>query len=108
MGDDSSWMHGVVSFGPFRLFATERLLKKGDEALQLRGRALDTMIALVERPGAVVTQRELIWRVWPDVTVEEASRAARAPQCCGCPLHEASARFSDHNPLGPTSPGGNG
>jgi predicted ATPase/DNA-binding winged helix-turn-helix (wHTH) protein len=73
MDGDSSLMHGVVSFGPFRLFAAERQLKKGDEALQLGGRALDTLIALVERAGEVVTQGELISRVWPDVTVEEAN-----------------------------------
>ena len=73
MDGDSSFMHGVVSFGPFRLFAAERQLKKGDEALQLGGRALDTLIALVERAGEVVTQRELIARVWPNVTVEEAN-----------------------------------
>ncbi len=66
-------MHGVVSFGPFRLFAAERQLKKGDEALQLGGRALDTLIALVERAGEVVPQGELISRVWPGVTVEEAN-----------------------------------
>jgi predicted ATPase/DNA-binding winged helix-turn-helix (wHTH) protein len=73
MGGDSSWMHGVVSFGPFRLFAAERRLTKGDEPLRLGGRALDTLIALVERAGEVVTQRELISHVWPDVTVEEAN-----------------------------------
>jgi predicted ATPase/DNA-binding winged helix-turn-helix (wHTH) protein len=66
-------MRGVISFGPFRLFAAERQLKKGDEALQLGGRALETLIALVERAGEVVTQAELISRVWPDVTVEEAN-----------------------------------
>ncbi|HEX4614624.1 MAG TPA: winged helix-turn-helix domain-containing protein, partial [Stellaceae bacterium] len=65
--------HGVVSFGPFRLFAAERQLKKGDEPLQLGSRTLDTLIALVERAGEVVTQRELISQVWPDVTVEEAN-----------------------------------
>jgi predicted ATPase/DNA-binding winged helix-turn-helix (wHTH) protein len=69
-------MHGVVSFGPFHLFAAERQLKKGDEALQLGGRALDTLIALVERAGEIVTQGELISRVWPDVTVEEANLRA--------------------------------
>ncbi len=73
MEGDSSRMRGVVSFGPFRLFAAERQLKKGDEPLQLGGRALDTLMALVERAGEVVTQRELISRVWPDVTVEEAN-----------------------------------
>jgi len=65
--------HGVVSFGPFRLFAAERQLKKGDEPLQLGSRTLDTLIALVERAGEVVTQRELISRVWPGVTVQEAN-----------------------------------
>ncbi len=73
MDGDSSLTHGVVSFGPFHLFAAERQLKKGDEPLQLGGRAFDTLIALVERAGEVVTQRELISRVWPDVTVEEAN-----------------------------------
>jgi DNA-binding winged helix-turn-helix (wHTH) protein len=68
---DSSWKRGVVSFGPFRLFPAERQLKKGDKPLQLGGRALDTLIALVERAGEVVTQKELISHVWPDVTVEE-------------------------------------
>jgi predicted ATPase/DNA-binding winged helix-turn-helix (wHTH) protein len=63
----------VVSFGPFRLFAAERLLKNGDEPLSLGGRALDILIALVERAGEVVTRAELISRVWPDVTVEEAN-----------------------------------
>jgi DNA-binding winged helix-turn-helix (wHTH) protein len=63
----------VISFGPFRLYADERLLKKGDETLVVGGRALDILIALVERAGEVVTRKELISRVWPDVTVEEAN-----------------------------------
>src|SRR6202045_2391415 len=63
----------VLSFGPFSLFGAERLLKKGDEAIPLGGRALDILIALAERPGEVVTRKDLISRVWPDVTVEEAN-----------------------------------
>ena len=63
----------VLSFGPFSLFAAGRLLKKGDEPIPLGDRALDILIALVEQAGKVVTQRELISRVWPDVTVEEAN-----------------------------------
>src|SRR4029077_17610342 len=63
----------LASFGPFRLFTAERQLKKGDDAVPLGGRALDTLIALVERAGEVVTQRELLSRVWPDVTVDEAN-----------------------------------
>ena len=65
----------VVTFGPFRLFVAERILKKHDEPLPIGGRALDLLIALVERPA---------WRdphswaasmaqVWTGVTVEEAN-----------------------------------
>jgi predicted ATPase/DNA-binding winged helix-turn-helix (wHTH) protein len=70
---DNPRPNNVVSFGPFRLLLAERLLKKGDEPLPLGGRALDILIALVERAGEVVTRGELISRVWPNVTVEEAN-----------------------------------
>src|ERR1700740_3571878 len=63
----------VLSFGPFSLFAAERLLKKGGEPVPLGGRALDILIALAERAGEVVTRKELISTVWPDVSVEEAN-----------------------------------
>jgi predicted ATPase/DNA-binding winged helix-turn-helix (wHTH) protein len=73
MDGDILGTNDVASFGLFRLFATERQLKKGDEPVQLGGRALDTLIALVECAGEVVSQKELISRVWPNVTVEEAN-----------------------------------
>jgi predicted ATPase/DNA-binding winged helix-turn-helix (wHTH) protein len=63
----------VLSFGPFSLLASERLLKKGDEPIPLGDRALDILIALAERAGEVVTHKELISTVWPDVTVEEGN-----------------------------------
>jgi len=65
--------HEVISFGLFRLYVVERLLKKGDETLAVGGRALDILIALVERAGEVVAREQLISRAWPDVTVEEAN-----------------------------------
>jgi predicted ATPase/DNA-binding winged helix-turn-helix (wHTH) protein len=70
---DNPRVNEVVSFGPFRLFASERLLKKDEQTIRLGGRALDILIALVERAGEVLTRRELISRVWSDVTVEEAN-----------------------------------
>jgi predicted ATPase/DNA-binding winged helix-turn-helix (wHTH) protein len=73
MVSDSSQAIDVASFGPFRLFAAERLLEKADQPLQLGGRALDILITLVERAGEVVSRKELISRVWPDVIVEEAN-----------------------------------
>jgi predicted ATPase/DNA-binding winged helix-turn-helix (wHTH) protein len=68
-----SQANSVISFGPFRLYADERLLKKGDETLAVGGRALDILIALVEQAGEVVTRKELILRVWHDETVEETN-----------------------------------
>ena len=63
----------IVSFGPFRLVASERLLTKNDETVPLGGRALDILITLTEQAGSVVSTEELISSVWPDVTVEEVN-----------------------------------
>jgi Transcriptional regulatory protein, C terminal len=63
----------VLSFGPFSLFAAERLLKKTDEPIPMGGRALDILIVLAQRAGEVVSHKELISSVWPDLTVEAAN-----------------------------------
>jgi predicted ATPase/DNA-binding winged helix-turn-helix (wHTH) protein len=63
----------VTAFGPFRLLATQRLLLEGEKPLRLGSRALDILIALVERPGELLTKKELMARVWPDTVVEESN-----------------------------------
>jgi predicted ATPase/DNA-binding winged helix-turn-helix (wHTH) protein len=63
----------VLSFGPFSLIPNERLLTRDGVAVPLGGRTLDTLIALVSLPNEVVSKRDLMARVWPDVTVEEGS-----------------------------------
>ncbi len=63
----------VVSFGPFRLVASARLLTKDGAPLEVGARTLDVLTALVSRPNEVVSKRDLLARVWPDVTVEESS-----------------------------------
>jgi len=63
----------VLSFGPFSLFPAERLLKKADKPIAIGGRALDILIELMERAGEVVTNKELISAVWPDVVVEKGN-----------------------------------
>jgi predicted ATPase/DNA-binding winged helix-turn-helix (wHTH) protein len=63
----------TVSFGAFRLSAAARLLVKDTEPVALGSRSLDILIALVERPGEVVSTGDLFRRVWPDVVVEEGS-----------------------------------
>jgi DNA-binding winged helix-turn-helix (wHTH) protein len=73
MNDRRSWSQDVLSFGPFDLFGRERLLKKAEEPIPLGDRALDILITLAERAGEVVTHKELIERVWPDVNVDETN-----------------------------------
>src|ERR1700730_8134287 len=63
----------VICFGPFRLSPTERLLEKGGVPFRLGSRALDILIALVERPAEVVSKKELMAKVWPDLAVDEVS-----------------------------------
>jgi predicted ATPase/DNA-binding winged helix-turn-helix (wHTH) protein len=63
----------VVSFGPFKLVASERLLTKDGVPVEVGARTLDALIALVSRPNEVVSKGDLLARVWPDVTVEESS-----------------------------------
>jgi predicted ATPase/DNA-binding winged helix-turn-helix (wHTH) protein len=61
-----------VAFGPFRLFAAERLLEKDGVALALSSRALDILTVLIERAGEVISKRDLMARAWPNLTVEES------------------------------------
>jgi predicted ATPase/DNA-binding winged helix-turn-helix (wHTH) protein len=63
----------VVTFGRFRLCPSERLIEGSGEPVKLGGRALDILIALVDRAGEVVSQRELIDLVWPNVTVDDGN-----------------------------------
>jgi predicted ATPase/DNA-binding winged helix-turn-helix (wHTH) protein len=63
----------AIHFGPFRLSATRRLLERDGRPVQLGGRALDILIALAERPGEVVAKRDLMVRVWSDVSVDEGA-----------------------------------
>ena len=62
-----------LSFGPFHLVASERLLARDGVPVDLGARALDILIALISAPNEVVSKKDLMLRVWPDVTVEEGS-----------------------------------
>jgi predicted ATPase/DNA-binding winged helix-turn-helix (wHTH) protein len=63
----------LICFGPFRLSVTERVLEKEGVRVRLGSRALDILIALVERPAEVVTKKQLFARVWPDLVVDEGN-----------------------------------
>ena len=63
----------IIAFGPFQLRAAERLLEKDGVPLKLGSRALDILIALVDRAPGIVSKRELLARAWPDLIVDEGS-----------------------------------
>src|SRR5208283_4704962 len=63
----------AIMFGAFCLLPMQRLLLEADQPVRLGSRALDILIALIERHGELVTKKELIGRVWPGATVVEAN-----------------------------------
>jgi predicted ATPase/DNA-binding winged helix-turn-helix (wHTH) protein len=63
----------VVSFGPFTLDMSRRLLMKDGGPVALAARTFDTLVALVSRAGQPVSKRDLLTDVWPDVTVDEGT-----------------------------------
>jgi predicted ATPase/DNA-binding winged helix-turn-helix (wHTH) protein len=71
--DSGALLSDAITFGPYRLSPTERLLERDDSAITIGSRALDILIALIERPGEIVSHRDLIRRVWPNMVVEEAN-----------------------------------
>jgi DNA-binding winged helix-turn-helix (wHTH) protein len=62
-----------ISFGPFRLLPAQFLLLERDKPVPLGSRAMHILIVLLERPGELVTKRELMARVWPNLFVEPAN-----------------------------------
>ena len=63
----------VVVFGPFQLVSSRRLLLRDGKPVRIGSRALDLLVALVERPGEVISKHELIARVWSQTFVEEGN-----------------------------------
>src|SRR5712671_1308571 len=62
-----------LSFGAFHLVVSERLLTKEGAPVELGARALDILTVLIATPNEIVSKKDLMARVWPDVIVEEGS-----------------------------------
>jgi DNA-binding winged helix-turn-helix (wHTH) protein len=63
-----------IAFGPFRLLPAQLLLLEGDiPVLYPESRALQILVVLLERPSELVSKRQLMGRVWPNVFVEPAN-----------------------------------
>jgi DNA-binding winged helix-turn-helix (wHTH) protein/TolB-like protein len=62
-------------FGPFRYDSAQRLLYRNSELIPLAPKAADTLHALLEHRGDVVSKANLMKAVWPDCVVEEIGLA---------------------------------
>lgn len=60
-------------FGRFSLETTERTLSLDGRPVGLTPKAFDTLLALVERQGEVVSTEDLLDAVWPETHVEEGN-----------------------------------
>lgn len=63
----------AMSFGPFHVLPSQRLLLEGDRSLRLGSRAFDILVVLVERAGELVSKDELRNLVWPHICVEPSN-----------------------------------
>ena len=63
----------VAAFGPFRLYAAERVLEKSGIPVKIGSRALDILITLVEQAPEIVSKRDLLRRAWGELVVDDVS-----------------------------------
>src|SRR5260221_2629966 len=90
----------TFSFGSFRLLASRRLLLDGETPVRLGSRALEILIALLERPGELIRKEELITRVWASTHVVEGNLKFQVAA-----LRRALGDGRDGRPYLETSPG---
>src|SRR5215475_161673 len=67
----------TIEFGRFKVVRHRREVLVDGRPVELGGRAFDTMMALIDARGTVLTKDELLSRVWPDRVVEENNLPAQ-------------------------------
>src|SRR5215813_1224830 len=65
--------HKVYEFDDFRIDADHRMLYRDGDEISMSPKAVETLLALIERRGEIVSKEELLEAVWPDVVVEESN-----------------------------------
>ena len=66
---ETRWLH----FAPFRLNPARRLLCREESPVELGSRAMDVLVALVARPGRIVSKAEIMAEVWGTTNVEDSN-----------------------------------
>lgn len=64
MGNDVASRGRLIRFGTFELDVPSGELRKGGTRLNLQEQPLQFLLALLDRPGEVVTREELVQRLW--------------------------------------------
>src|SRR5689334_4514812 len=60
----------MKAFRAFRLDTLNQCLRRGDERLRLTPKAYDVLRYLVEHPGRLITQDEILEALWPETYVQ--------------------------------------
>jgi DNA-binding winged helix-turn-helix (wHTH) protein len=71
--DDHGSTIDWIAFGPFLLFPGQRMLKRHGKPVQIGDKALDLLVALIKRPGEILSKRELAEQVWRREWVEDVN-----------------------------------
>jgi DNA-binding winged helix-turn-helix (wHTH) protein len=64
----SADQNAILRFGVFEADRRERVLRKSGARIRPQAQPFEVLVALIERPGALVTREELQRRLWPDRT----------------------------------------
>lgn len=57
-----------ICFGPFRVDQQRQEVSRDGARIKMQDKVYQTLLALLEKPGEVVTREELRMRLWPDDT----------------------------------------
>jgi DNA-binding winged helix-turn-helix (wHTH) protein len=63
----------TYAFGPYLFIPSRQLLLNDGKAVRIGGRALDLLMALVNRPGQLLSKKQLLEEAWPSTTVVEGN-----------------------------------
>src|SRR4030095_1528096 len=65
--------HKVYGFDDFRIDVAHLMLYHEGAEIPMVPKAVETLLALIERRGKIVSKDELLETVWPDTVVEESN-----------------------------------
>jgi DNA-binding winged helix-turn-helix (wHTH) protein/Tfp pilus assembly protein PilF len=65
--------HKVYGFGDYRLDVEHRMLYRSGTEIPLTPKQVETLIALIDQKGEIVSKEALMRRLWGDATVEESN-----------------------------------